>query len=34
MVPIDLDLVRKTREELQLIQCRLPQSYRAIVRRY
>jgi len=34
MAPIDLDLVRKTREELQLIQCRMPQSYRAIVRRY
>jgi len=31
---IDLDAVRKTREELQLIQCRSPQSYRPIVRRY
>ncbi|MFC2037404.1 carbon-nitrogen hydrolase family protein [Chloroflexota bacterium] len=31
---IDLDSVRKTREELQLIQCRQPQAYRAIVRRY
>jgi len=31
---IDLDRVRQTREELQLIQCRVPQSYRAIVRRY
>lgn len=31
---VDLDAVRKTREELQLIQCRQPQSYRAIVRRY
>ncbi|MGD9406111.1 MAG: carbon-nitrogen hydrolase family protein [Anaerolineae bacterium] len=31
---IDLDAVRQTREELQLIQCRSPQSYRSIVRRY
>lgn len=31
---IDLDYVRKVREELQLIQCRSPQAYRAIVRRY
>ncbi len=31
---IDLDAVRKTREELQLIQCRSPQSYRPIVRKY
>ena len=31
---IDLDAVRNTREELQLIQCRAPQSYRPIVRRY
>ena len=31
---IDLDAVRKTREELQLIQCRSPQSYRPVVRRY
>lgn len=31
---IDLDLVRKTREELQLIQCRVPQSYRSVVRKY
>jgi predicted amidohydrolase len=31
---IDLDTVRKTREELQLIQCRSPQAYRAIVRKY
>jgi len=31
---IDLDTVRKTREELQLIQFRVPQAYRAIVRRY
>jgi predicted amidohydrolase len=34
VAPIDLDAVRKTREELQLVQCRMPQSYRAIVRRY
>jgi predicted amidohydrolase len=31
---IDLDIVRKTREDLQLIQCRVPEAYRAIVRRY
>jgi len=31
---IDLDAVRKTREELQLIQCRVPQAYRPIVRKY
>lgn len=31
---VDLDAVRKTREELQLIQCRSPQAYRAIVRKY
>ena len=31
---IDLDTVRRTREELQLIQCRSPQAYRAIVRKY
>ena len=30
----DLDAVRQTREELQLIQCRVPQAYRAIVRKY
>ena len=34
VAPIDLDAVRKTREDLQLIQCRVPQAYRAIVRRY
>ena len=34
LATIDLDSVRKTREELQLIQCRSPQAYRAIVRRY
>lgn len=31
---VDLDGVRKAREELQLIQCRMPQAYRAIVRKY
>jgi omega-amidase len=31
---IELDAVRKTREELQLIQCRVPSAYRAIVRKY
>jgi predicted amidohydrolase len=31
---IDLDTVRKTREELQLIQCRQPQAYRPLVRKY
>jgi len=31
---INLDDVRKTREELQIMQCRQPQSYRSIVRRY
>jgi predicted amidohydrolase len=31
---IDLDVVRETREESQIIQCRVPQSYRAVVRRY
>ena len=31
---VDLDIVRKTREDLQLIQCRVPQAYRAIVRKY
>jgi len=31
---IDLDAVRKTREELQLIQCRVPAAYRALVRKY
>jgi predicted amidohydrolase len=34
IAPIELDIVRKTREELQLIQCRQPQAYRAIVRKY
>lgn len=31
---IDLDAVRETREESQIIQCRVPPSYRAVVRRY
>ncbi len=31
---VDLDGVRKAREELQLIQCRVPQAYRALVRKY
>jgi len=31
---IDLDDVRKYREEFQFFQCRQPQTYRAIVRRY
>jgi predicted amidohydrolase len=31
---IDLDTVRKTREELQILQCRQPQAYRSLVRRY
>jgi predicted amidohydrolase len=31
---IDLDAVRDTREDSQIIQCRVPQSYRAVVRRY
>jgi omega-amidase len=31
---IDLDAIRKTREELQHIQCRQPQAYRNLVRKY
>lgn len=31
---IDLDQVRKHREEFQILQCRQPQAYRSIVRRY
>jgi predicted amidohydrolase len=31
---VDLDAVRKTREDLQLMQCRVPQAYRAVVRKY
>jgi len=34
LVKIDLDEVRKTREESQLFQCRQPQSYRTVVRKY
>jgi predicted amidohydrolase len=34
LAAVDLDIVRKTREDLQLIQCRMPQAYRAIVRKY
>jgi omega-amidase len=31
---VDLDIVRKVREELQLLQCRVPAAYRSIVRKY
>ena len=31
---IDLDSVRKHREEFQFLQCRQPQTYRSVVRRY
>ncbi len=31
---IDLDAVRKTREEQQLMQCRVPAAYRSLVRKY
>lgn len=31
---VDLDAIRKTREELQHIQCRQPQAYRNLVRKY
>jgi predicted amidohydrolase len=31
---IDLDDVRKYREEFQFMQCRQPQTYRAVVRKY
>jgi predicted amidohydrolase len=34
LATIELNTVRKTREELQLIQCRVPSAYRAIVRKY
>ena len=34
LVKIDLDDVRKFREESQLFQCRQPQSYRTVVRKY
>ncbi|MGD2205788.1 MAG: carbon-nitrogen hydrolase family protein, partial [Anaerolineae bacterium] len=31
---IDLDTVRHVREDLQIIQCRVPAAYRAVVRKY
>ncbi len=31
---IDLDEVKKNREELQILQCRRPTTYRAIVKKY
>ena len=31
---IDLDEVRKNREEFQILQCRQPSAYRSIVRAY
>ncbi|MCL7452733.1 MAG: carbon-nitrogen hydrolase family protein [Anaerolineae bacterium] len=31
---VDLDAVRRAREELQLIQCRVPAAYRSVVRKY
>jgi len=31
---IDLDAVRRAREELQMIQCRVPAAYRSVVRKY
>ncbi|MGQ9584736.1 MAG: carbon-nitrogen hydrolase family protein [Anaerolineae bacterium] len=31
---LDLDAVRRRREETQILQCRQPQAYRAIVKRY
>jgi len=31
---IDLDEIRKVREEYQILQCRQPTSYRALVRKY
>jgi predicted amidohydrolase len=34
LATIDMDAVRKTREDLQLIQCRQPQAYRSVVRKY
>lgn len=34
LAKIDLDEVRTYREEFQFLQCRQPQSYRAVVRRY
>jgi len=34
LAKIDLDEVRAYREEFQFLQCRQPQTYRAVVRRY
>ena len=34
LTTVDLDAVRKAREELQLIQCRVPTAYRSVVRKY
>jgi hypothetical protein len=31
---IDLDEIRRFREENQLFQCRQPQTYRAVVKKY
>lgn len=31
---VDLDEIRKAREESQLLQCRQPAAYRALVRKY
>ena len=31
---IDLDEIRKVREESQILQCRQPTAYRALVRKY
>jgi predicted amidohydrolase len=34
LTTVDLEAVRKSREDLQLIQCRVPTAYRAVVRKY
>ncbi len=31
---IDLDEVRRVREEVQMLQCRQPSAYRSVVRKY
>jgi predicted amidohydrolase len=31
---VDLDEIRKVREEHQILQCRQPAAYRALVRKY
>ena len=31
---VDLDEVRRVREETQILQCRQPAAYRAVVRKY